>query len=134
MSIVVVVSQSKINNSTLLFIEEVSLSLFSVPFVSTSTDTVLHVVAATVLIGSVIVIAVAFWKFHEMPISQAHSQEHQQVGLITVLTWIGFIWHWVWVLAVIVAFLDTEKALIRIRDIWKDEPKQEALKEEPPHA
>lgn len=126
------------NNSAKLLIEGVILSLLSVPFVGTGTDTVLHVVAATVLLGSVIAVAIGFWKFHEMPINQAHSKQHQQVGLITTLTWIGFIWHWVWVLAVIVAFLDAEKALIRIRDIWKSEAKLESdidsNKEENNHA
>jgi hypothetical protein len=38
------------------------------------------------------------------------------------LTWIGVIWHWVWVLAIIIAFVDVEKALIRLRDLWHSKP------------
>ena len=54
------------------------------------------------------------------PSIKAHKKQHQQIGLITALTWIGFVWHWVWVLAVIVAFVDSEKALRRVRDIWRE--------------
>ncbi|HAS27086.1 MAG TPA: MFS transporter, partial [Vibrio sp.] len=59
-----------------------------------------------------------FWKLHEIPIQKAHKTDHHQIGLITALTWIGFIWHWVWVLAIIIAFVDFEKAIIRLRDLW----------------
>ncbi|CAM4374372.1 MFS transporter [Vibrio agarivorans] len=95
------------------------MSLVSVPFVETATDTGLHVVAAIVLIVSICAVAFAFWKLHELPIHKAHASEHRQIGLITMLTWIGFVWHWVWVLAIIVAFLDVEQAIIRVRDIWR---------------
>lgn len=123
-----------VNNSAKLLIEDIPLSLLNTPFVGTGTDTVLHVIAATVLVGVTVAIVIGFWKFHELPISKAHSREHQQIGLVTVLTWIGFIWHWVWVVAVIVAFFDAEKALIRLRDIWKSESTQETVKEESNHA
>ncbi len=96
------------------------MSLVSMPFAGQTADTVLHVVSTVVLIGTVAAIAIAFWKFHEMPIGHAHRRKHQQLGLITVLTWIGFIWHWVWVLAVIVAYVDGEKALRKVRDIWRE--------------
>lgn len=94
------------------------MSLFAVPFVETTADTVLHGVAFFVLVATLAAGLYGFWRFHEMPISQAHQNDHHQVGLITVLTWIGFIWHWVWVLAVFIAFIDVEKAIIRLRDIW----------------
>ena len=110
------------------------LSIVSVPFVGTDIDTALHVVASVVLLGSIVVVAYGFWKFHELPISKAHSQEHHQISLITALTWIGFLWNWVWVMAVVVAFLDGEKALIKIRDIWKNQPQQDAENEEQSNA
>lgn len=94
------------------------MSLFSMPFTGTNIDTVLHIVAGVVLIGTIAAIGIGFWKLHELPIHKASSSEHHQIGLITALTWIGFIWHWVWVLAVIIAFIDGEQALKRLRDIW----------------
>ncbi|BAX54857.1 TPA: MFS transporter [Photobacterium damselae] len=102
------------------------MSLFSMPFVDTGVDTALHVFAGVVLIATIAAAAIGFWKIHEIPIHKAHKSDHHQIGLITALTWIGFIWHWVWVVAVIVAFVDGEQALRRIRDIWhgKDEEPQ----------
>ena len=97
------------------------MSLLSVPFVGTGADTALHVVSGVVLVASVIAAVSGFWRIHELPINKAHSSDHHQLGLITALTWIGFIWHWVWVMAVIIAFVDMEKAIIRLRDIWKNE-------------
>ncbi len=96
------------------------MSLFSMPFVDTGVDTALHGVAAVVMVLTVAAAAYGFWKIHEMPINKAHKEKHHQIGLITALTWIGFIWHWVWVIAVIVAFVDGEKALRRIRDVWRE--------------
>ena len=99
------------------------MSLVSMPFVDSGVDTALHIVAAVILIGSIAAAAYGFWRIHELPIQKAHTQEHHQLGLITALTWIGFIWHWVWVLAVFIAFVDGEQALRRIRDIWKGDDK-----------
>ena len=95
------------------------MSLVSVPFVGTGADTALHVVAGVVLVATIAAACYGFWRVHELPINKAHSKEHQQLGLITALTWIGFLWHWVWVLAVILAFVDMEKAIINLRDTWK---------------
>ncbi|OBU18011.1 MFS transporter [Photobacterium aquimaris] len=94
------------------------MSLLSMPFVDTNVDTVLSVFAGVVLIATVAAVAIGFWKIHELPIHKASTKEHHQIGLITALTWIGFVWHWVWVLAVIIAFVDGEQALRRLRDIW----------------
>ncbi|RTR38156.1 MFS transporter [Shewanella canadensis] len=96
------------------------MSLLGMPFVDNSADTVLHVVALVVMVGTVTALVVGFWKIHELPINKAHKEDHHQLGLITALTWIGFVWHWVWVLAVFVAFIDGEKALRRLRDIWHE--------------
>lgn len=95
------------------------MSLLSVPFVGTGADTTLHVVAGVVLVATIAAACYGFWRIHELPINKAHSKEHHQLGLITALTWIGFIWHWVWVLAVIVSFVDMEKAIINLRDTWR---------------
>ena len=95
------------------------MSLLSVPFVGTGADTALHVVAGIVLVATIAAACYGFWRVHELPINKAHSKEHHQLSLITALTWIGFIWHWVWVLAVIVSFVDMEKAIINLRDTWR---------------
>ena len=95
------------------------MSLLSVPFVGTGADTALHVVAGVVLVATIAAACYGFWRIHELPINKAHSKEHHQLGLITALTWIGFIWHWVWVLAVIVSFVDMEKAIVNLRDTWR---------------
>lgn len=101
------------------------MSLMSMPFVGTGFDTALHVVAAVVTIGTLGASLWGFWKLHELPIHKAHTSDHNQVGLVTALTWVGFIWHWVWVLAIIVAFVDGEKLVCRIRDLWKEDVKKE---------
>ncbi|MGS0728256.1 MFS transporter, partial [Shewanella sp. 0m-11] len=74
------------------------MSLFSMPFVDSGVDTALHSVAAVVMVLTVAAAAFGFWKIHDMPINKAHKEQHHQIGLITALTWIGFIWHWVWVI------------------------------------
>ncbi|GEM79039.1 MFS transporter [Vibrio superstes] len=96
------------------------MSLISMPFVDTSFDTGLHVVGAVVLIGTIVGALYAFWKCHELPIHHADKKKHGQMGLVTILTWIGFIWHWVWVLAVIVAYVDSETTIRNFRKIWND--------------
>ncbi|UJF17741.1 MFS transporter [Vibrio sp. SS-MA-C1-2] len=101
------------------------MSLISMPFVGTGFDTGLHVVAGVVLIATVAAIGIGFWRFHEYPIHKANQKGHQQIALITTLTWIGFIWHWVWVIAVIVALVDAKELVIRFRDIWHAENKKE---------
>lgn len=88
------------------------MSLVSMPFVDSGVDTALHIVAAVVLFGSIAAAAFGFWRIHELPIQKAHTKEHHQLGLITALTWIGFIWHWVWVVAVFIAFVDGEQAYV----------------------
>ena len=104
------------------FMSESLMSLITIPFVDSGIDTGLHLVASIILISSIGAVIYGFWRIHELPISKAHSKEHHQIGLITALTWIGFIWHWVWVLAVIIAFTDIENAIIHLRDIWKGQP------------
>ena len=100
------------------------MTLQSTPlFVGSSADTIIHVIAFIALIASVGAALYGFWRIHELPIDKAHRREHNQVGLITVLTWIGFLWHWVWVAAVFLAFVDVEKAVISIRDTWQGAPK-----------
>ncbi|PMH38983.1 MFS transporter [Vibrio sp. 10N.286.49.C2] len=99
------------------------------PFVATGFDTGLHIVAGVVLIGTIVGALYAFWKFHELPIHHADKMKHGQMALVTTLTWIGFIWHWVWVLAVIIAFVDSEQTIRRTRKIWNDTTPSAVIKE-----
>lgn len=96
------------------------MSLISMPFVETGFDTGLHIVAGVVLAGTILGALYGFWKFHELPIHHADKKKHGQMALVTTLTWVGFLWHWVWVLAVIVAFIDAEQSIRRVRDIWNE--------------
>ncbi|WP_028116316.1 MFS transporter [Ferrimonas senticii] len=96
------------------------MSLVSMPFAGGSADTVLHVAATVMMVAVVGAALYGFWKLHEMPLHHAKKNEHRQLALITVLTWIGFIWHWVWVLAVIIAFIDGAAILRSVRDIWRE--------------
>ncbi|MGR6831516.1 MFS transporter [Aliivibrio wodanis] len=100
------------------------MSLISMPFVGTNFDTGLHVVSTIVLVGTIFGALYGFWKFHELPIHHADKKKHGQMALVTTLTWIGFLWHWVWVLAVIIAFIDSEETIRRIRTIWHDSTPQ----------
>lgn len=98
------------------------MSLVSIPFVGTNADIGLHIVATAVLVVTFSAVIYGFWRVHEIPISKAHVSKHQQIGLITVLTWVGFIWHWVWVVSVIVAYWDTDKTFRKIKSTWNEVP------------
>lgn len=113
------------------------MSLFATPFVDTNVDTILHVVAAVVMFGSVAFSLWVFWKVHELPIHKAKtSNRFHQIELVTILTWIGFIAHWVWVIAVVIAFIDFEKVVKNfyrfkhdMQKIKEDEEKEESKEE-----
>ncbi|MDA9556307.1 MFS transporter [Vibrio sp.] len=94
------------------------MSLLSPPFVGSSIDTVLHVIAGISLIGGVGTVGWGFWRVHELPVHHAKKKESRQIALISILTWIGFLMHWVWVLAVIVAFVDFDKLVLHFRQLW----------------
>ncbi len=97
------------------------MSIVSTPFVGETADTVLHVVSFVFLIGSILGAAIVFWKLHEMPVHKAKQKnKHHQIELVTVLTWIGFFVHWVWIVAVFIAFVDIEKLIKGFREIWEN--------------
>lgn len=92
------------------------MSLFSTPFVGTELDIALHAISFFMLIGTLGISILAFWKLHEMPVEKARkSNKYHQLELITVLTWIGFIVHWVWIVAVVIAFFDFDKFIYRLK-------------------
>ena len=96
------------------------MALFHMPFVGTGVDTGLQIAAAVVLFGVVAAVGYYFWKFHEIPLHEARRKNHPQLALVATLTWVGFFWHWVWVLAIIIAFADAEQIVRTIRDTWKE--------------
>lgn len=88
------------------------MSLFATPFVGTNVDIILHVVGSFVMFASVGISLWAFWKVHELPIHKAKEKnKYHQIELVTILTWIGFFAHWVWVIAVFIAFIDVDKTI-----------------------
>lgn len=97
------------------------MSLLSTPFVGVTTDIVLHSVAFFVMIGGIGLSIWLFWKLHEMPVHKAkQTNKYHKIELVTILTWIGFFIHWVWVVAVIIAFTDFEEILKGVRKTWHD--------------
>lgn len=103
--------------------------IINMPFVATGTDIALYIGSASIMITAIVAMLYGFWKLHELLIKKAHQEQHHQIGLIATLTWIGFVWHWVWVIAVFIAFIDTERALIKIRDVWRNKDNQYTLEE-----
>lgn len=96
------------------------MSLLAMPFVGTGADTALHTVSFVFAVGLVIACAFGFWKIHELPITKAHKNKNHQMELVVILTWIGFIWHWVWIIAVVIAYIDGEALLKKIYHTWHD--------------
>ena len=92
------------------------MALLHMPFAQTGVDTTLHVVAAVVLLGAIIALVYFFWRFHELPVHEAEKRNHPQLALVATLTWVEFFWHWVWVIAIIIAYVDGEQL---VRDTWR---------------
>ena len=51
------------------------MSVLSAPFVGTVADTVLHVIAGTVMVGFIGAIAWGFWRFHELPVHKSRMKK-----------------------------------------------------------
>ena len=97
------------------------MSLIATPFVGGTTDTVLHVISFLLLVSVIGGSLFAFWKLHELPVHKAKkTNKYHQIELVTILTWIGFFIHWVWVVAVIIAFTDLEQIIKGIRQVWSN--------------
>ena len=106
------------------------MSLLATPFVGGTTDTVLHSIAFFILIGGLMGSLWIFWKLHEMPVHKAkQTNKYHKIELVTILTWIGFFMHWVWVIAVVIAFTDVEQVIKGFRQVWHNsEPDNERKK------
>lgn len=65
----------------------------------------------------VVAILVVGWHIHEIPKHRAEKKKMRQVELVSALTLLGLIEHWVWAVALFFAFTDwdqVENALVRI--------------------
>lgn len=98
------------------------MSVLHMPFVGSAQDTVLTGVAIFTLLASIGGAAYAFWRIHEIPKHHAQKTNHQQMALVSILTFIGLFIHWVWVVAIVVAYFDAPSALRSVRNIWKESP------------
>ena len=57
------------------------------------------------------------WRMHEIPKHKADHKKMRQAELVSALTLVGMFMHWVWVIALIIAYVDwdaVEEALTRI--------------------
>lgn len=54
------------------------------------------------------------WRFHELPKHKADQKKMRQAELVSALTLLGLFEHWVWVLAVLMAYTDWRG----VEDFW----------------
>ena len=50
------------------------------------------------------------WRVHEMPHHKADHKKMRQVELVTALTLLGLFMHWVWAIALFIAYMDWNAA------------------------
>ena len=60
----------------------------------------------------VIVIAILMigWRIHEIPKHKADHKKMRQIELVTALTLFGLLEHWVWAVALFIAYMDWQAA------------------------
>lgn len=69
------------------------------------------------LLAIVIGLLMLAWRVHELPAHQAEKKKMRQTELVSALTLLGLFEHWVWAVAVFLAYLDwdaTEDWLVRV--------------------
>jgi hypothetical protein len=79
-------------------------------------DWLLYCLLPLLLIIIVLVLMYA-WRMHEIPKHKADHKKMRQAELVSALTLVGMFMHWVWVIALIIAFVDwdaVEESLTRI--------------------
>jgi hypothetical protein len=87
-------------------------------------DWLLYILLPMLLVG-VIALLMAAWRVHEIPAHKAQHKNMRQIELVTVLTLFGLVEHWVWAVALFVAYMDwqvLEDALVRILRRAKYDP------------
>jgi hypothetical protein len=79
-------------------------------------DWLLYVLLPFLLIIVVVALMVA-WHLHEIPKHKAEKKKMRQAELVSALTLLGLLEHWVWAVALFIAFMDwdaVEDWLVRI--------------------
>ncbi len=69
------------------------------------------------LLVIIVVVMVYAWRLHELPVHKADRTKTRQAGLVSALTLLGLFAHWVWAIALFIAFMDWdafEDALVRV--------------------
>ena len=80
------------------------------------------------LLAGVIVILILAWRLHEIPKHRADSKKLRQAELVSALTLFGLFEHWVWAIALFIAYVDWdefENAAVRILRRARTEPAPE---------
>lgn len=62
------------------------------------------------LLVIVIAILMIAWRIHEIPKHKADHKKMRQVELVTALTLLGLLEHWVWAVALFIAYMDWQAA------------------------
>jgi hypothetical protein len=62
------------------------------------------------LLVIVIAILMIAWRIHEIPKHKADHKKMRQIELVTALTLLGLLEHWVWAVALFIAYMDWQAA------------------------
>lgn len=79
-------------------------------------DWIMYILLPLLLIIVVWLMTVA-WRIHEIPHHKADHKKMRQTELVTALTLLGLFMHWVWALALFLAYFDwqdLENTIVRI--------------------
>jgi hypothetical protein len=69
------------------------------------------------LLAIVVALLMLAWRIHEIPAHKADHKKMRQAELVSALTLLGLLEHWVWAVALFIAYMDwqaTEDWLVRI--------------------
>ena len=79
-------------------------------------DWILYILLPLLLI-IIVWLLITAWRIHELPHHKADHKKMRQVELVSALTLLGLFMHWVWAIALFIAYVDwddIENALVRI--------------------
>lgn len=72
-------------------------------------DWLLWILLPTLLV-IVVALLMAAWWVHELPAHKADHKKMRQIELVSALTLLGLIEHWVWAVALFIAYMDWQAA------------------------